>query len=411
MAKAANTTGTGLHVWARLDAASHCLQTTHFAGPPKGSIQRRRVLTHPHGKVVWDAPYDSDQDGRAILPERTNLITGLWHEPYAAHLSSLETTPDGIQFRDHYQDGSEPVKMPYACHYAFQAYRAAPGYTGTGESSDSEASADDMTAGHQGTTKTLTRQEQKALDKEVPWQAILEMNQEDLDKYVDSAKAEETSWQQFNSVIPLTTQEASLKKRILRSRAAYRDKAKGQGPLKAKTRVVALGHPDPDLKELCRASATPTRQSEYMLYAIFIAGHNNMFLDGRDKWQLWCGDIKTAFLQGTPDPRRLPLYMLPPQDGVTKLAGTFRSPLYKIVGNIYGLASAPRTWSLHVVKELTTKAGFRQHSLDKMLFYLWERLPGDEHESLAEVLVAYVDDFLLTHNERWDRSKLTRLFQ
>ena len=55
----------------------------------------------------------------------------------------------------------------------------------------------------------------------------------------------------FNSVIPLTTQEASqvfkdpiLKKRILRSRAAYRDKAKGQGPLKAKTRVVALGHLD-----------------------------------------------------------------------------------------------------------------------------------------------------------------------
>ena len=272
MAKAANTTGTGLHVWARLDTASHCLQTTHCAGPPKGSIQHRRVLTHPHGKVVWDAPYDSDQDGRAILPERTNLITELWHEPYAAHLSSLETTPDGIQFRDHYQDGSEHVKMPYACHYAFQAYRAVPGYTGTGESSDSEASADDMTAGHQGTTKTLTRQEQKALDKEVPWQAILEMNQEDIDKYVDSAKAEETSWQQFNSVIPLTTQEASqvfkdpiLKKRILRSRAAYRDKAKGQGPLKAKTRVVALGHLDPDLKELCRESATPTRQSEYML--------------------------------------------------------------------------------------------------------------------------------------------------
>ena len=55
-----------------------------------------------------------------------------------------------------------------------------------------------MTAGHQGTTKTLTRQEQKALDKEVPWQAILEMNQEDIDKYVDSANAEETSWQQFN---------------------------------------------------------------------------------------------------------------------------------------------------------------------------------------------------------------------
>ena len=135
-----------------------------------------------------------------------------------------------------------------------------------------------------------------------------------------------------------------------------------------------------------------------------------MLLDGKDRWLLWCGDIKTAFLQGTPDPRKLPLFLLPPQDGVTKLAGTFKAPLYKIVGNIYGLASAPRTWSLHVVKTLV-QAGFRQHSLDKMLFTLCTKLPGDDHTSLVAIVVAYVDDFLLTHNERWDRRALLDLFK
>ena len=426
IAKAATQAEPSLLVWARLDTNSNSLQTTHLSGPPKGHIKRRRVLTYPQGSIVWDAPYEDDQTGRRISPEYTTLVTELWHEHYAPHpLDSLEVTPDGIQQREQHHDGSDHISMPYSCHTALQAYRKAPGYNGTGESSDSEASADDMTTGHRGNSslpttaaaRSLTRQEQKALDKEVPWQAILQMDQDSITKYVESAKAEEASWQQFDSVIPLTAQEANkvhqdpiLRRRILKARAAYRDKAKGQGPLKAKTRVVALGHLDPDLQEICRESATPTRQSEYALLAFFISGFNHMLLDGKDRWLLWCGDIKTAFLQGTPDPRKLPLFLLPPQDGVTKLAGTFKAPLYKIVGNIYGLASAPRTWSLHVVKTLV-QAGFRQHSLDKMLFTLCTKLPGDDHSSLVAIVVAYVDDFLLTHNQRWDRRALLDLFK
>ena len=83
-------------------------------------------------------------------------------------------------------------------------------------------------------------------------------------------------------MVPLTQKEADevhqdpvLKRRILKARAAYRDKAKGVGPLRAKTRVVALGHNDPDLRHIDRESATPTRQSEYLLYARFIAGYNS----------------------------------------------------------------------------------------------------------------------------------------
>ena len=273
-------------------------------------------------------------------------------------------------------------------------------------------------AGNGKVNRALTRQEQKALDKEVPWQAIMEMEPHIVQEYVKSAQAEESSWNQFNSVIPRSGEEAKqvfkdpvLAKRILKARAAYRDKAKGQGPIKAKCRVVALGHLDPDLRELSRESATPTRQAEYMVYAFFTCGVNHMLLDGSDSWHLWCGDIKTAFLQGTPEPRKLPLFLRPPQDGVTSLAGTFRAPLYKIVGNIYGLASAPRTWTMHVVKTLVNEAGFQQHTLDKMLFFKYSKLPGDQHESLVAILVAYVDDFLLCHNQRWNRAELTNLFK
>ena len=74
--------------------------------------------------------------------------------------------------------------------------------------------------------------------------------------------------------------DPQLRKRILRARAAYRDKSKGVPPLRAKCRVVALGHCDPDLHELSRESATPTRQCEYLVYAVFVCGLNMMFMDG-----------------------------------------------------------------------------------------------------------------------------------
>ena len=134
-------------------------------------------------------------------------------------------------------------------------------------------------------------------------------------------------------------------------------------------------------------------------------------LVNNDRWCLWAGDVKTAFLQETPDQRHLPLFLSPPTDGVTKLAGTFKSPLYRIEGNVYGLASAPRTWGMHVIKMVTTRAQFTQHSLDKMFFYLYTKLPGDTHDSLAALLITYVDDFMLAHNERWDGKQLLDLFQ
>ena len=171
-----------------------------------------------------------------------------------------------------------------------------------GQAMSRDADADDHRGAQTAVAPKLTRQERKALDKEIPWQSILKMDKASINALVDAAKAEEKSWQQFGSVRPLSDGEAKvifadkkLKRRILRSRAAYRDKAKGAEALRAKCQVVAIGCLDPDLWSLQREAATPTRQSEFVLCAVFLAGKNGL-LNGNSTciWLLWAGDVKTA---------------------------------------------------------------------------------------------------------------------
>eukprot|EP00438_Fugacium_kawagutii_P029741 Skav215795 [mRNA] locus=scaffold3885:36272:44804:+ [translate_table: standard] len=325
---------------------------------------------------------------------------------------------DGIQHDDGSFDGSPDVFMPNPHRAFMNAYRNDAEYTGNGDSDISDAEVEDFRGERDAIPPTLTRQEQKALDKEIPWQKILQMDKKSIEAFVQSAKKEEAAWQQFQSVSPVPREEAQAilkdkirRKRVLRSRAAFRDKARGLGELQAKTRIVALGCLDPDLFSLQREAATPLRQSEFLIMSIYVAGVNHMFMyNTNSTWCLWVGDVKTAFLQGEPDPRAEPLYLLPPQDGVCKLANIFPHELYLIRGNIYGLASAPRTWCMHVIKVLT-EAGFVQNSLDKMLFCYYMAFDDNAEPVLAAIVVAYVDDFLLAHDSRYDRGHLLKLFK
>lgn len=327
---------------------------------------------------------------------------------------------DGIQIMENGFDGTLDTTMPYSHNTFMTAYRNDKDYQGNGDSDDSDADTTDYRGEKSTISPTLTRQERKALDKEIPWQAIMKMDEATIDAYVEAAKKEEKSWMTFGSVEPVPREQAMAilrdpvaKKRVLRSRAAYRDKARGVPPLRLrpKCRIVAVGCGDPDLHFIQRESATPTRQAEHIIYTIFIAAKNGKLLGMKNVvWCLWSGDVSTAFLQGEPEQRDQPLYLLPPQDGITRKAGIFDSPLFLIRGNIYGLASAPRTWQMHVVK-LLTRAGYKQSSLDKMLFYLHMKLEGDDQPVLCAVAVVYVDDFLVAHDTRYDRAHLLDLFK
>lgn len=129
--------------------------------------------------------------------------------------------------------------MPYKNDVFMQTYRKHPEYAGDGLSDDSDLELDNL-------SKTplsrpgpqLSRLEQKALDKEIPWQHIFNGPKDVLEKFKEAARSEEASWKLWQSVIPLDDKQAKAilqdplqKKRVLRSRSAFRDKSKGVPPL------------------------------------------------------------------------------------------------------------------------------------------------------------------------------------
>ena len=253
----------------------------------------------------------------------------------------------------------------------------------------------------------LSRKELQQLDREVPWTQILRGN--DVPEYLKAIDKEANSWLEWKSVEPLSHEQARkvlhdkiLCKRILRT--SYRDKARGQGPLRAKCRIVCLGHRDPDLFTLNRQAPTPNRSSEHVLYYIIVAGANGE-VEGSDlKWHAWTGDASTAFLQGQHTERSLPLYLKPPADGLINQTPHWKAPLYKVCSNIYGLADAPRVWALEVISRLL-RLGYTQHSFDRMIFL--KRCPQG---NIISVILVYVDDFLGTHRSDYDFSEVKESF-
>ncbi|CAK9109800.1 unnamed protein product, partial [Durusdinium trenchii] len=244
-------------------------------------------------------------------------------------------------------------------------------------------------------SRNMTRQEAKQLDREIPWRQIASMPRPYVEKFLDSIIKEANSWSEWRSVKPLTREEAQrvlrdkiLSKRILRSRACYRDKNVGQGELKAKCRIVCLGHLDPDLELLDRSAPTPGRTTEMLMLAMITAGANCELFDTQLKWHSWTADAATAFLQGQqPSERPMELYMYPPKDGLIDMTPCWSHPLYKVMGNIYGLANAPALWCNEVVARLT-RLHYTRHTFDQMLFI------KREGQQIVSMILVYVDDFL-----------------
>ena len=260
----------------------------------------------------------------------------------------------------------------------------------------------------------LTRQEAKQLDREIPWREILKMPEAKIQKYLAAVEKEASSWLEWQSIRPLSEAEAAkvlatpaLAKRVLSARGAYRDKNRGQGELKAKCRIVALGHRDPDIFQLDRSSPTPSRSTEHFMFAAMVAGYNREFANTVHEWTSWLGDASTAFLQGTQEDanRPLPLFMRPPKDGLIEKTNCWKATLYEVLGNIYGLPNAPFLWTTHVIKIIVVELNYVQHSWDKMLFVKY----NDAGEPVSMVMV-YVDDFIGMYRSDYNIEELQSRF-
>ena len=99
--------------------------------------------------------------------------------------------------------------------------------------------------------------------------------------------------------------------------------------------------------------------------------------------------------------------LLPPQDEITRRAQSFPAALYRIRGNVYGLASAsaPRTWYKEVSRRFLS-TGYLQHSLDRLLFY--KRSKDGAH--LMAIAIVYVDDVLMASRLDYDKSEILNQF-
>lgn len=147
----------------------------------------------------------SSTDNIETRPTCTQHSTTHWQQHTLAPLIYHD---EGITLADRHFDGTEDVYMPQPCTTYFTAYQASNDYEGDGMSDDTDASQDDMRTSPTTTTGNhhnengsvnepkLTRQQQKALDKEIPWRTIVDRGGNYLQAFVDAAKSEEKSWMQ-----------------------------------------------------------------------------------------------------------------------------------------------------------------------------------------------------------------------
>ena len=261
--------------------------------------------------------------------------------------------------------------------------------------------------------RTHTRQELKQLDRELPWKELTSQPRAQYEKYLESVRTEEDNWMRWGGIAPLSRREADkilndpkLSKRVLKSRAAYRDKNKGLGEVKAKCRAVLIGCNDPDIFRVTRDSPTPSRLSEAIVLSVATAGMNREVNGDGGLWRLWLSDAKSAFLQGEQnrEERGGPIFMKPPRDPLINEVGAFSAPLYEVLGNAYGLPDAPRVWNKRVLARATGK-GFKQHAFDRCLFYF-----VSPTGKLLALMIVHVDDFMCAYHELFDVSILEQMF-
>ena len=111
------------------------------------------------------------------------------------------------------------------------------------------------------------------------------------------------------------------------------------------------------------------------------------------------------FPQGGSTVRPDPVYMEAPDDPILQAAGAFgsESGLYEVIGNIYGLVTAPWDWFQDASNRMRS-VKYIHHSLDACCFVKREK------GKLVMLLIFHVDDFLFTWHPDYDIAELKGLF-
>ena len=133
-------------------------------------------------------------------------------------------------------------------------------------------------------------------------------------------------------------------------------------------------------------------------------------------WQVFTTDIKCAFLNAERKDRSKLIAMSIPQIYV-KLGAATAHEVWIVDAAMYGLVSSPRDWADHrdrVIPKMTWVReeaerhwhGFFQQAADQHLWHLKERCQETGEERNCGVMAIYVDDVLLTADEKTATSAL-----
>ena len=180
---------------------------------------------------------------------------------------------------------------------------------------------------------------EKQLEKELPWGLI---HPDERPLYREAEAKQWAEHVEYGAVRPLSAEESRHvletvpNERILNSRFAYRDKnyakrkSDPQIPPKPKARLCIAGQWDPDLgvKDLATDALTVGRQSVILALQLALAR----------AWVASVGDIRAAFLNGIPAPRKL--YFRQPRNGIPSLQP---EQLVEVLKGVFGLSTKPET--------------------------------------------------------------------
>lgn len=145
-----------------------------------------------------------------------------------------------------------------------------------------------------------------------------------------------------------------------------------------KARLIIRGYEDPNLLHLRRDSPTLAVQSGNTLFSLM-----SMF-----KWKLFCGDIKTAFLNGDHVPENEQVFGEPPNE-VREFMGMDQKHVLRIKKVIYGLLHAPRAW-MQKLDSVLQEQGWCRSRLEPCVWRLY-----DSQDNLTGLIGCHVDDVLV----------------
>ncbi|CAE7708420.1 RE2, partial [Symbiodinium microadriaticum] len=163
------------------------------------------------------------------------------------------------------------------------------------------------------------------------------------------------------------------------SSGVHKDNATKGERIKAKARIVILGYSDPNLLEATTVSPAMTRLSRQLL----------LNMAAVKKWDILCGDVKSAFLQAK-SPQADRCIFAAPVPELSKALNLREGQAVQLLRSVYGLVSAPREWYEDVHKTLGT-LGAERLATDNCVWRVRDSNTGQ----IVGLVSSHVDDFLM----------------